>query len=178
MDRRADALVAASELVLALETAAAGDGNPATVGTVGTLRVEPGAVSVIPAVAVLGVEVRSTDAGALTSVSEAFAAACDRVEARRGVSIERRLVRGGDPVELDDGLVDAALAAAARHGAVAVRTYSGAGHDAQHIAARVPTALLFVPLTGGESHTPAEDARADDVALASEVAIDVLRGAL
>jgi hypothetical protein len=42
----------------------------------------------------------------------------------------------------------------------------------------VPTALLFVPLAGGESHTPAEDARADDVALAAEVAIDVLRGAL
>jgi hydantoinase/carbamoylase family amidase len=178
MDRRADALVAAAELVLALETAAAEEGNPATVGTVGTLRVEPGAVSVIPGVAVLGVEVRSTDAGALTSVGAAFAAACDRVEARRGVSVERRLVRGGDPVELDEGLVDAALAAAARHGAVAVRTYSGAGHDAQHIAARVPTALLFVPLAGGESHTPAEDARADDVALAAEVAIDVLRDAL
>jgi hydantoinase/carbamoylase family amidase len=177
MDRRADALVAAAELVLALETAAAEDENPATVGTVGTLRVEPGAVSVIPGVAVLGVEVRSTDAAALTSVGEAFAAACDRVEARRGVTIERRLVRGGDPVELDAGLADAALAAAARHGAVAVRTYSGAGHDAQHIAAHVPTALLFVPLAGGESHTPAEDARADDVALAAEVAVDVLRGA-
>jgi hydantoinase/carbamoylase family amidase len=178
MERRSDALAAAAELVLALETAAAGEGNPATVGTVGTLRVEPGAVSVIPGLAVLGVEVRSTDPAALQSVGDAFAAACDRVEARRGVSVERRLVRGGDPVELDARLVDTALAAAARHGAVALRTYSGAGHDAQHIAARLPTALLFVPLVGGESHTPAEDARADDVALAGEVAIDVLRGAL
>jgi N-carbamoyl-L-amino-acid hydrolase len=178
MERRADALAAAAELVLALETAAAEEGNPATVGTVGTLRVEPGAVSVIPGLAVLGVEVRSTEADALRAVGDAFAAACGRVEARRGVSVERRLVRGGDPVELDTGLVETAMAAAARHGAVAVRTYSGAGHDAQHIAAHVPTALLFVPLAGGESHTPAEDARADDVALAAEVAIDLLRGAV
>jgi hydantoinase/carbamoylase family amidase len=178
MERRADALAAAAELVLALETAAADEGNPATVATVGTLRVEPGAVSVIPGLAVLGVEIRSTEPAALRSVGEAFAAACERVEARRGVSVERRLLRGGHPVELDSALVESALAAAAHHGAVAVRTYSGAGHDAQHLAAHVPTALLFVPLVRGESHTPAEDARADDVALAGEVAIDVLRGAL
>jgi N-carbamoyl-L-amino-acid hydrolase len=94
------------------------------------------------------------------------------------VRVERRLVRGGDPVELDPGLAEAALAAAARRRAPAVRTHSGAGHDAQHLAALVPTALLFVPLAGGESHTPAEDAREEDVALAAEVAIDVLRGAL
>src|SRR5262249_15342435 len=101
-----------------------------------------------------------------------------RVEARRGVSVERRLLRSGHPGELDAGLVEAALAAAARHRAVAVRTYSGAGPDAQHVAAPVPTAPPLLPLTGRGNHTPAEDARDADVALAAEVAIDVLRGAL
>ncbi len=59
-----------------------------------------------------------------------------------------------------------------------MRTYSGAGHDAQHVAARVPTALLFVPLAGGASHTPEEGARDDDVMLAADVAIDVLAAAV
>jgi N-carbamoyl-L-amino-acid hydrolase len=178
MGSRADALAAAAELVLALEAAARDASDPATVATVGTLRVEPGAVSVIPGLAVLGAEIRSTDAAALAGVGDAFTAACAGVEQRRGVRIERRLVRGGEPVELDPRLAESALAAAAARGAAAVRTYSGAGHDAQHLASLVPTALLFVPLAGGESHTPAEDARAEDVALAAEVAIDVLRGAL
>jgi hydantoinase/carbamoylase family amidase len=178
MEQRSDALAAAAELVLALEEAARADADPATVATVGSLRVEPGAVSVIPGLAVLGVEIRSTDAAALASVTDAFAAACERIAARRGVRVELRLVRGGDPVDLDARLADEALAAARRRGARAERTYSGAGHDAQHVAARVPTALLFVPLSGGESHTPEEDVRDEDVVLAAGVAIDVLGSAL
>jgi hydantoinase/carbamoylase family amidase len=174
MTKRADALAAAAEIVLALEAAARAAGDPTTVATVGSLRVEPGAVSVIPGLAVLGVEIRSTDGAALASVTGELAAACERVEVGRGVRVERRLVRGGEPVSLDAALVAEALAAAERRGVRALRTYSGAGHDAQHVASRVPTALLFVPLAGGESHTPAESAREDDAVLAAAVAIDVL----
>jgi hydantoinase/carbamoylase family amidase len=173
MDARADALAAAAELVLALEQAARA-APPPTVATVGTLQVEPGAVSVIPGRAVLGVEVRGTDAAAIARVEAALAAASDAVAARRGVRVERRVLRGGEPVMLDAGLVQAALTAAQRRGARAVRTYSGAGHDAQHLASRVPVALLFVPLAGGESHTPEEYATPDDVELAAAVLVDLL----
>jgi hydantoinase/carbamoylase family amidase len=173
MEARADALAAAAELVLALEQAARAAAPP-TVATVGTLRVEPGAVSVIPGRAVLGVEVRGTDAAAIARVEAALAAASDTVAARRGVRVERRLLRGGEPVMLDAGLVQAALAAAERRAARAVRTYSGAGHDAQHLASRVPVALLFVPLAGGESHTPEEHATAEDVELAAAVLVDLM----
>ncbi|HTU84866.1 MAG TPA: hydantoinase/carbamoylase family amidase [Solirubrobacteraceae bacterium] len=173
MQARADALAAAAELVLALEQAALAAGAP-TVATAGTLRVEPGAVSVIPGRAVLGLEVRGTDAAAIARVEAALAAAGDAVAARRGVRIERRLLRGGEPAVLDAGLVQAALAAAERRAARAVRTYSGAGHDAQHLASRVPVALLFVPLAGGESHTPEEHATPEDVELAAAVLVDLL----
>ncbi len=173
MASRADALAAAADLVLALERAAR-RARPPTVATAGTLHVEPGAVSVIPGRAVLGLEVRGVDAAEIAAVEEAFAAACDEVAARRGVRVERRLLRGGEPAVLDADLVEAALAAAGRRDAAAVRTHSGAGHDAQHLAARVPAALLFVPLAGGESHTPQEHADADDVALAAEVLVELL----
>jgi hydantoinase/carbamoylase family amidase len=173
MEARADALAAAAELVLALEQAARAAAPP-TVATVGALRVEPGAVSVIPGRAVLGLEVRGTDAGAIAGVEAALVAAGDAVAVRRGVRVERRLLRGGEPVVLDARLVQAALAAAERRNAHAVRTYSGAGHDAQHLASRVPAALLFVPLAGGESHTPEELATPEDVELATAVLIDLL----
>jgi hydantoinase/carbamoylase family amidase len=173
MEARADALTAAAELVLALEQAAR-EAAPPTVATVGALRVEPGAVSVIPGRAVLGLEVRGTDAAAIAGVEAALVVASDAIAARRGVRVERRLLRGGEPAVLDAGLVQAALAAAERHSARAVRTYSGAGHDAQHLASRVPVALIFVPLAGGESHTPEEHATPEDVELATAVLVDLL----
>ncbi|HKI90729.1 MAG TPA: hydantoinase/carbamoylase family amidase [Gaiellaceae bacterium] len=175
MATRADALAAAAELVLALEAAARVAEVP-TVATVGTLGVEPGAVSIVPGRAVLGLEVRGIDVAQIAAVEERFAAACDEVAVRRGVRVTRRLLRGGEPAVLDPELVAAALAAAERQGVAAVRTHSGAGHDAQHLAARVPVALLFVPLTGGESHTPAEHADSEDVELAAAVLVDLLAG--
>src|SRR4051794_5057927 len=179
MSDRHDALAAAAELVLALEGAglAAAARWPATVATVGTLAVEPGAVSVIPARVTAALEVRGIDAEAIAAVEAALERASDEVAARRGVTVERRLVRGGDPIALDAQLVQRALVAAERRGLRAVATYSGAGHDAGHLAARVPAALLFVPLAGGQSHTPHEAADEADVLAAARVLVDVLAGA-
>jgi N-carbamoyl-L-amino-acid hydrolase len=176
MAERHDALAAAAELVLALEAAArdAAQRWPATVATVGRLAVEPGVVSIIPARATAALEVRGIDRDAIAAVEAALERASDDVATRRGVRISRRLVRGGEPVTLDSELVWRALEAAARRGLRAVRTYSGAGHDAGHLAARVPAGLLFVPLAGGQSHTPQEAADDADVLGAARVLVDVL----
>jgi beta-ureidopropionase / N-carbamoyl-L-amino-acid hydrolase len=58
-----------------------------------------------------------------------------------------------------------------------VPTYSGAGHDSGHLAAVTSAALFFVPLAGGESHSPDEGARADEVLAAGRVLVDVLAAA-
>jgi N-carbamoyl-L-amino-acid hydrolase len=46
---------------------------------------------------------------------------------------------------------------------------SGAGHDAQNIARRMPAAMLFVPSIGGISHHWAEDTKDEDLALGVQV---------
>ena len=99
MADRHDALAAAAELVLALEAAARerGAGDPATVATVGRLEVEPGAISVIPARVRAALEVRGIDAAAIAAVEAALDAAVADVAERRGVTVDRRLLRGGDP---------------------------------------------------------------------------------
>src|SRR5206468_2694153 len=56
-DRR-DALCAAAEIVLAVETAAKSSGSPDTVGTTGICRVHPGAVNGIPSRVILEIDVR------------------------------------------------------------------------------------------------------------------------
>src|SRR3954447_23612686 len=174
-DRR-DALAAAADVVLALEAAArdAAQRWPGTVATVGRLRVEPGAVSIIPARATAALEVRGIEADAIAAVERSLDAAIAGVERRRGVRVARRLVRGGDPIALDPGLTRRALEAAAARGLTAGRTYSRAGPDAGHLAAKLAAGLLFVPLAGGQSHTPYEAADERDVLAAARVLVDVL----
>ncbi|MGH2915952.1 MAG: hydantoinase/carbamoylase family amidase [Solirubrobacteraceae bacterium] len=176
MGERRDALAAAAELVLAVE-AAAGAEPAQTVATVGTLAVSPGALSVIPGEARVGIDVRGTDLESLARIDDAIRAAADDIAARRRVTAQVTLVRDGQPVAMDPELVGAALAAARKRAIPAVETWSGAGHDAQHLAALVPALLLFVPLHGGESHTPQEGAEIGEIVQATQVAADVLAGA-
>jgi hydantoinase/carbamoylase family amidase len=171
-DRR-DALAAAAQVVLAVEAAARAE--PAeTVATVGTLTVEPGAISVIPGRARLAIDVRGIDSESLARVESAIRAAVAEIATRRAVSAEIELVRAGEPVTMDAALVQAALEAARERGIPATETWSGAGHDAQHLTALVPALLLFVPLHGGESHTPREEADMDEIVQAAAVMTAVL----
>ncbi len=171
-DRR-DALAAAAEVVLAVEATARAE-PPETVATVGTLAVEPGAVSVIPGRVRLAVDVRGIDPESLARVDSTIRAAVDEIAARRGVTTEVQLTRAGEPVTMDAALVQAALQAAREHGVHATETWSGAGHDAQHVTALAPALLVFVPLHGGESHTPQEGADMDEIVQAGRVVASVL----
>ena len=174
MTDRRDALAAAAEIVLATEAAARRE--PAeTVATVGTLSVTPGAVSVIPGLARLGVDVRGIDGESLDRVEARLRADVDRIVTDRGVSAEVRLTRAGRPTELDPSLVEQALTTARRLGIRAQNTWSGAGHDAQHLSAIAPALLLFVPLHGGESHTPQEGADLNEIVQASRLVSETMR---
>ena len=175
MAERHDALAAAAELVLAVEAAARAE--PAeTVATVGTIAVAPGALSVVPGEARLGIDVRGISSESLARVDAAIRAATAEIAERRGVHAELELVRDGEPAHLDRELAAAALGAAAALAIPATETWSGAGHDAQHLSAIVPALLLFVPLHGGESHTPREGADMDEIVQAAGVMAAVLAG--
>jgi hydantoinase/carbamoylase family amidase len=174
MEQRHDALAAAAEIVLALESAARR--QPAeTVATVGTLTVAPGAVSVIPGIARLGIDMRGIDAASLQRLEDELRARVAEIAGARGVTAAVQLTRAGEPTELDASLVAAALEAADRLGIPAEETWSGAGHDAQHLSALTAALLVFVPLHGGESHTPQEAADPDEIVQASRLVAEVMR---
>jgi acetylornithine deacetylase/succinyl-diaminopimelate desuccinylase-like protein len=173
MEDRRDALAAASEVVLAIERAARAE-PPETVATVGTIVVAPGALSVIPARVRLGLDARGIDAASLERLDTSIRAAITEIAGRRGIRSSVRRLRSGAPVTLDAGLAREALDIARGEGIAATETWSGAGHDAQHLSALMPALLLFVPLRGGESHTPFEEADATDIAHAGLIANEVL----
>jgi hydantoinase/carbamoylase family amidase len=172
-DRR-DALAGAAEIVLAIERAATAE--PAeTVATVGTLTVTPGAISVIPGQTRLGVDMRGIDPTSLDRLQRATEQAAAEIGERRGVQVETVLTRAGEPVDLDEGMVSAGLAAAQALDIAARTTWSGAGHDAQHLSSLTPALLVFVPLHGGESHTPHEGANLDEIVHAAMLVACVMR---
>jgi allantoate deiminase len=55
-------------------------------------------------------------------------------------------------------------AAADAQGVAWIPMVSGAGHDSQVMATRVPTAMLFVPSVEGRSHSSAEYTTPEDAA--------------
>ena len=74
------------------------------------------------------------------------------------------------PALCDPAMMAALDAAAEKHAPGAwQRMPSGAGHDAQYIARRMPVAMLFTPSIGGISHHWAEDTKEEDLALCCEV---------
>ena len=67
-----------------------------------------------------------------------------------------------------------AIERAAEAGLEASRLPSGAGHDAQMIAALGPMGMIFVPSIGGISHSPRERTTWDDCARGATVLLDAI----
>jgi beta-ureidopropionase / N-carbamoyl-L-amino-acid hydrolase len=145
-DRR-DALVMAAPFVLGVREAAVEAG---IVGTVGTLRVHPGAPSVIPGGVDLEAEVRGLEEEALDAAEERLAALAERL----GGELRRTSAKPG--VRAAPALVEAIETACEARGLAHRRMVSGAGHDAMVLGRFVPAAMVFVPSRGGISHSPDE----------------------
>jgi N-carbamoyl-L-amino-acid hydrolase len=173
MHLRRDAGYAAARIVSAVHDVASAT-NGSTVGTVGSLAVEPGVVNVIPGRAVLTVDLRDRDGQRLWTAEASLAQFVEGLARETGVRIDvERLVRL-DPVAFDPGLCTLVEAAAQRRGIPSRRMTSGAGHDAQMIARIAPAAMIFVPSTAGISHSPREHTPDDALLAGANVLLDVV----
>jgi beta-ureidopropionase / N-carbamoyl-L-amino-acid hydrolase len=163
MDQRHDALMAASELVLAVNTAAI-QVPGRQVATVGQIRAEPGAPNVIPGKVVLSIEVRDLDAARMAEVFERIRVHATEIAQSRGVSIDFRDLEATAVPALTDPRIQRTIDSAAHTlGLTAKAMPSGAGHDAQDIARIAPIGMIFVPSVGGISHSPHEFTAPTDI---------------
>ena len=156
MPGRRDALAAASELVLALETAAKSTRSIDTVATTGVCEVFPGAVNSIPSRVRLETDIRDIDGPRRDSVIEALRAACADVVKRRGVKIASEVVNTDPPGTCDSAILAALEESAMGAGKSYKKVVSRAYHDSLFMARIAPVAMLFIPCRGGISHRPDE----------------------
>jgi N-carbamoyl-L-amino-acid hydrolase len=164
MPGRKDALAAAAELILALESKAKSSGAIDTVATVGVCEVFPGAVNSIPSRVRLETDIRDIDGARRDRILDALQKACAEVSARRGVSITTELVNADPPAACDPAILAAIEAAAAEAGRTYKKMVSRAYHDSLFMARIAPVAMLFIPCRGGVSHRPDEYASPEWIA--------------
>ncbi|HEY3624928.1 MAG TPA: M20 family metallo-hydrolase, partial [Terracidiphilus sp.] len=156
MPGRKDALAAAAELILALESSARSTGAIDTVATVGICDVFPGAVNSIPSRVRLETDIRDIDAARRDGIIEQLRAACADVSSRRGVAITTELVNADPPATCDEEILTALEDAAKASSKTYKRMVSRAYHDSLFMARIAPVAMLFIPCRGGVSHRPDE----------------------
>lgn len=175
MNARADALCAASEIVLAVERAASA--HPDTVATVGRLVVEPNQTNIVPGRVVFRIDLRSVDDMRISAAEAEIHARIGEIAARRGVgaSIETLEARAAVPMEMRVRLL--VRAACVKRDPRAITLVSGAGHDAMCVAQIAPTAMIFVPSIGGRSHVGDERTAPADLELGAEALAAVLLAA-
>ena len=126
------------------------------VGTVGSVRLTPNLINVIPNRAVVSVDLRNTDEALLTAAEREFVQYLETLAKEEGVTIETRGLVRTQPVVFDSKVLQVIDAVAVELKLPIRRMTSGAGHDAQMMARICPTAMIFVPSVGGISHNPRE----------------------
>ncbi len=169
MDQRKDALLGASELVLAIPDAVKRLGSPATVGTCGQMRVQPGGRNVIPGEATMSVEVRDLDQAVADRVLNSLRETAAEIAKRRGLGLDLGGVSLNKGALMDGRMQDIIESSARVLGLSSRRMPSGAGHDAMNLAPLVPTGMIFVPSKAGVSHSPKEWTSKEQCATGAEV---------
>ena len=170
MDARHDALLAAAEWALAVEAQARA--TEGLVATVGRLAVQPGAVNVIPGLAVASLDIRHPDDETRHRAVAALAAGATEIAAARGVAVDWAQQTDNAAVAFSPRL-QSLLAQAVEEttGTAAPHLASGAGHDAAPLSRITDVSMLFVRCRDGISHNPAESVTCEDVA-ATAAALD------
>jgi len=155
MELRRDALAGAAAMIQAVESIARSLGKPA-VATVGRIRAEPDQINVIPGRVVFTIDLRHSDLGARRALEERIRSLCATTASERKLGIETRVLQERPPVPMHREVRTLLARAAKDSGIDATEMVSGAGHDAQILAARCKVGMLFVPSIGGRSHCPEE----------------------
>lgn len=171
MAERRDALAAFTRIASALYSHI-GEHDADVKFTIGQLRVEPNAPSIVPDRIVMRIDLRHSDAATLDLLGGRLEALCRAHAAPCEVRVQPLVDAPGNgfDAELQNGIE----AAARQLGLPSLRLLSAAGHDARHMAPLGPSAMIFIPCRAGVSHAEHEWAEPDHVAAGANVLLQVL----
>jgi beta-ureidopropionase / N-carbamoyl-L-amino-acid hydrolase len=168
MADRADPMVAAAHMVLAVQKAARAQRDARA--TVGRLEPVPGGTNAIPSRVDLWLDVRHPVDEVLAAVVEKIHGQAQKIAAFEGCTVTLTEESSSPAVQFDRQLqrqLEQSLP-----GAPVLAT--GAGHDAGILSAVVPAGMLFVRNPTGISHSPEEFVEPADADAGAEALADVI----
>ncbi len=159
MRMRKDALVQAADLVTfvhekALKMAEKTGGS--FVATVGRIEAHPSATNIIPGRVELGIDIRDINRDNIEVFLAAISEKASGLARIPGIKTKSELLINKTPSLCSKEVVESIERAARELGLAARKMSSGAAHDAQNLAGKVKTAMIFVPSVKGISHSPWE----------------------
>lgn len=162
MSMRRNPLLAAAKIILAVDETVKALSD-VTVGTVGFLKVLPGATNVVPGYVQMGIDIRDVDyermETALSIVKRRIAEICSSLKLSYTLDEKSKV----PPTLLSNNIVKTIIKASERLGLQYNVMPSGAGHDTMPIAKIAECAMIFVPSKNGKSHVPDELTELEDL---------------
>ncbi len=176
MDRRQDALCAASELALYMEQRAKEDTH--SVATIGQMNIPSGSINVIPGLCKFSMDMRAPSDIQKDKLAGDILRKLEEICSRRRLTytLNETLRINAAPSAPDwQNYWEKAVNSV---GLPIHKMPSGAGHDAMKIHEIMPQAMLFVRgENSGISHNPLESTTSDDIQLGVEAFMDLLMSA-
>ncbi len=178
MEGRNDALCAAAEMILQVETLPARMGGN-MVATVGEIHNAPNSRNIIPGQVQFTVDLRSWDDLLLDWAGKELRSHFQRIAVQRGCPTRMEKIWSVEHTAFDGSLVAQIGKIAEEIGHSSHNLVSGAGHDATYVSQVGPTAMIFVPSIGGRSHVEVENTRWEDCEAGANVLLQcILQAAL
>jgi allantoate deiminase len=172
MHLRCDAMAGAAEWIGKVERVASGVAG--LVATVAKIDAKPGAANVIAGEVQLTLDIRHRMDDVRECAVEDLIRQAQAIAARRGLSVQTKVLLGQTAVAMDTFLTAEIEQAIIKTGCKPHRMVSGAGHDAMIMAEKLPSAMIFLRTPGGISHDPAESVNPEDVEKAIECGLHLL----
>jgi N-carbamoyl-L-amino-acid hydrolase len=175
---RKDALLATARIIALVdeimrEEGAGGIADPGR-GTVGRLAVFPNSPNVIPGATKFNIEFRNPSDARIAEIAASFPVRAAEIAAQNGCTITLTQVFRIEAQPFDASCVALVEQAVEKLGFSGRRMVSGAGHDAVHVATRIPTAMIFTPCKDGLSHNEAESVEPDEAAAGTQILFEAV----
>lgn len=170
MDERQDALVSAAMIILAVNEIALEQADRGVVGTVGALKVYPGAMNVVPGLVEMLLDIRGMNHTSIIKCLQEIKDAVSEIAERQNTGVAIEILSSERPASLDGELVERIAGICRQQGIQYQHMNSGAGHDAMNMARITKAGLILIPCKAGVSHNPDEYASPEDI----QKGIDVL----
>ncbi|MCT7376572.1 Zn-dependent hydrolase [Chelativorans salis] len=156
MEMRRDAFMGLADFAHGIPELIAEHGSAASRVTIGKVAVEPNFPHTVPGQAEFSLVARDMDETVMRALAQGAKARIEAAAKTRGLSFSIEETSWLAPSPCHPEIVAAFQRAAERLGLDTPLLPSGAGHDAQTMAAITRAGLIFVPSIGGISHAPEE----------------------